>query len=165
MVVVSFPHRNEAEKADGNTPPAVPDPLAAERGKFSAEREKVRSRRILVVDDELLIRWSLGEGLTKAGFEVVEAEDARGTLACFGPQAPDIHAVVLDLRLPDSADLGLLRRIRELAPDIPIIMMTAYGSAETRDGALRLGAFQVVSKPFDVHRMVTLVQDALAQHD
>jgi DNA-binding NtrC family response regulator len=165
MVVVSFPHRNEAEKASVNPPPAVPGALAAERGKFSPGREKVRTRRVLVVDDELLIRWSLTEGLAKAGFEVVQAEDARGALACFEPQAPDIHAVVLDLRLPDSADLSLLRRIRQLAPDTPVIIMTAYGSAETRDDALRLGAFQVVSKPFDVHRMVTLVEDALGQHD
>jgi DNA-binding NtrC family response regulator len=115
-------------------------------------------RRVLVVDDELLIRWSLSEGLAKAGFEVIEAEDARGALECFAPGSPAIDAVLLDLRLPDSADLGLLRRIRQLAPATPVIMMTAYGTAETREDALRLGAHHVVSKPFDLHHMVTLVE-------
>jgi two-component system response regulator AtoC len=135
--------------------------VPSDRGKFSAQSEKVRTRRVLIVDDELLIRWSLNEGLARAGFEVLEAEDARGALARFQPGAPDIHAVVLDLRLPDSADLTLLRRIRELAPDVPVIMMTAYGTAETTEGALGLGAWHVVSKPFDVHRVVGLVEDAL----
>lgn len=162
MVVVSFPHRNEPAKTAENLSPASAVPLPAQREFSSDRREKIRTRRILVVDDELLIRWSLNEGLVKAGFEVVEAEDARGALACFGPAAPELHAVVLDLRLPDSADLGLLRRIREIAPEIPVIMMTAYGSAEMREEAFSLGAFQVVSKPFDLHRMVMLVEEAVA---
>jgi CheY-like chemotaxis protein len=162
MVVVSFPHRNGAGKAPEKQPLAPAAPAVAAREIFTDGREKVPTRRILVVDDELLIRWSLNEGLVKAGFEVVEAEDARGALACFQPPAPEIHAVVLDLRLPDSSDLGLLRRIRDLAPGIPIIMMTAYGTAEMREDALQLGAFQVVSKPFDLHRMVMLVEDAVA---
>lgn len=145
MVVVSNSRRN----------------VPVERGKFSGEPGKIRTRRVLVVDDELLIRWSLSEGLSKAGFEVVEAEDARGALARFAPGAAAIDAVVLDLRLPDSADLGVLRQIRELAPAVPVIMMTAYGTAETTEDALTLGAWHVVSKPFDVHRVVGLVEDAV----
>lgn len=146
MVVVSNSRRN----------------VPAERGNFSVAPGKIRTRRVLVVDDELLIRWSLSEGLSKAGFEVVEAEDARGALARFEPDALPIDAVILDLRLPDSADLGVLRRIRELAPEVPVIMMTAYGTAETTEDALGLGAWHVVSKPFDVHRVVKLVEDAVA---
>jgi DNA-binding NtrC family response regulator len=146
MVVVSNSHRN----------------VPADREKFSGAPGKVRTRRVLVVDDELLIRWSLSEGLSKAGFDVVEAEDARGALARFAPDAVPIDAVILDLRLPDSADLGVLRRIRELAPEVPVIMMTAYGTAETTEDALGLGAWHVVSKPFDVHRVVKLVEDAVA---
>jgi DNA-binding NtrC family response regulator len=161
MVVVSFPHRNEAGIAAENAAPRPPAFPAAERGKSSAGRGKTRTHRVLIVDDELLIRWSLNEGLARAGFEVLEAEDARSALERFAPDAPAVHAVVLDLRLPDSADLGLLRQIRQLAPGTPVIMMTAYGSPETTEDALRLGAFHVISKPFDVHRMVTLVEDAI----
>lgn len=146
MVVVSNSRRN----------------VPAERGNFSATPGKVRTRRVLIVDDELLIRWSLSEGLSKAGFDVVEAEDARGALARFESGPSEIDAVILDLRLPDSADLGVLRRIRELAPDVPVIMMTAYGTAETTEDALGLGAWHVISKPFDVHRVVKLIEDAVA---
>lgn len=146
MVVVSNSSRN----------------VPVQRENFSAAPGKVRTRRVLVVDDELLIRWSLSEGLSKAGFDVVEAEDARGALARFEPEALPVHVVVLDLRLPDSADLGVLRRIKELAPAVPVILMTAYGTAETTEDALALGAWHVVSKPFDVHRVVKLVEDAIA---
>ncbi|MBI2221276.1 MAG: response regulator [Acidobacteria bacterium] len=163
MVVVSFPHRNDAGIAAENATPQPPAPVAAEGGKFTERREKTPTRRVLVVDDELLIRWSLNEGLARAGFEVVEAEDARGALQRFTPDAPAVHAVLLDLRLPDSADLGLLRQIRQLAPATPVIMMTAYGSPETTEDALRLGAFHVVSKPFDLHHIVTLVEDAVGE--
>ncbi|HSL24553.1 MAG TPA: response regulator [Vicinamibacterales bacterium] len=163
MVPVSVPHRNEPAFPGADRPGAPPSRPQKERGNFGAEHGKIRSRRILVVDDELLIRWSLNEGLARVGFEVLEAEDARGALARFGPDAPHIDAVVLDLRLPDSADLGLLRRIRELSPETPVIMMTAYGSLETTEDALRLGAWAVVSKPFDLHRMVTMVEDAVAE--
>jgi DNA-binding NtrC family response regulator len=161
MVPISFPHRKPAD-----SPALAPlrpsaDPYAVEGGNFSGSPGKIRGRRVLVVDDELLIRWALSEGLVRAGFEVLEAEDARSTLQQFGPETPAIDLVILDLRLPDSADLGLLRRIRELAPSTPVIMMTAYGTSETRDDALRLGACQVVSKPFDLNRMLWLVTDAL----
>ena len=145
MVVVSNSSRN----------------VPLQREISSAEPGKIRTRRVLVVDDELLIRWSISEGLVRAGFEVVEAEDARGALARFEPGASAIDAVILDLRLPDSADLGVLRRIRELSPDVPVIMMTAYGTAETTEDALSLGAWHVVSKPFDVLRMVKLVEEAV----
>lgn len=161
MVPVSVPRRNEPAFPGGPSPGAPPARPAAERGNFGPEQGKIRSRRVLVVDDELLIRWSLNEGLARAGFEVVEAEDAQGALARFTPEAPHIDAVILDLRLPDSADLGVLRRIRELSPATPVILMTAYGSVETTDDALRLGAWAVVSKPFDLHGMVTMVGDAL----
>jgi DNA-binding NtrC family response regulator len=117
---------------------------------------------VLVVDDELLIRWALSEGLIKAGYEVIEAGDARCALERLRIDAAPVDAIVLDLRLPDSADLGLLARIREMVPDVPVIMMTAYGSQETTDEALRLGARQVVCKPFDLNRMVGLVSAALA---
>ena len=73
---------------------------------------------------------------------------------------PDL--VVLDYRLPDSNDLGLLTTIRKEAPTVPVILMTAYGTAEVVKGALDLGAYRVVSKPFEVHDMASLVTEALA---
>ena len=118
--------------------------------------------RILVVDDELLIRWSLGEALTAAGYAVVEGRDAAEARQAIRDQDHKPDLVVLDYRLPDSNDLGLLTTIRHEAPTVPVILMTAYGTAEVVKGALDLGAYRVVSKPFEVHDMASLVTEALA---
>jgi DNA-binding NtrC family response regulator len=118
--------------------------------------------RVLVVDDELLIRWSLREALAAADFEVIEgcnAAEARKAIADHA-HAPDI--VLLDYRLPDSDDLGLLAAIRRAAPTVPVIVMTAHGSPDVVEGALGCGAYRVVSKPFEMHDMVLLVAEALA---
>jgi DNA-binding NtrC family response regulator len=116
---------------------------------------------VLVVDDEPLIRWSVGESLEAAGFEVLEAGTAREALDHFA--GPDCSCVVLlDLRLPDSDDLGLLRRIRAAAPRCRIILMTAHGTQEILDEAMREGAWAVLGKPFDMTDMVTMVREAAA---
>jgi DNA-binding NtrC family response regulator len=118
--------------------------------------------RVLVVDDELLIRWSLGEALTAAGYTVVEGCDAAEARRAIGDSAHRPDVVVLDYRLPDSNDLGLLTAIRREAPGVPVILMTAYGTAEVVKGALDLGAYRVVNKPFEMHDMASLVGEALA---
>ena len=118
--------------------------------------------RILVVDDELLIRWSLSEALTAAGYAVVEGRDAAEARQAIRDQNHKPDVVVLDYRLPDSNDLGLLTTIRNEVPTVPVILMTAYGTAEVVKGALDLGAYRVVSKPFEVHDMASLVTEALA---
>lgn len=127
-----------------------------------------RSRRyspkmvpILVVDDESLIRWSLAESLEAEGFTVLEAGSAREALACLD-QHDDIGVVLLDLKLPDSTDLTLLHRLRLLAPASRVILMTAHGTAEILEEAIRAGAFRAVGKPFDMEDMVAIVRDAVA---
>lgn len=117
------------------------------------------SQRVLVVDDELLIRWALREVLEARGYLVSEAGNAEAARSVMAGSIPD--AVVLDYRLPDSNDLGLLTAIRHDAPATPVIMMTAYGTAEMIKDALDLGAFRVVNKPFEVHEMADLVASAL----
>src|SRR5947199_2046630 len=109
--------------------------------------------RILVVDDEPLIRWSLAETLGESGHLVSEAGDgASAVRALTGADGP-FDVVLLDYRLPDSNDLNLLSTIRRIAPRSVVIMMTAYGTPEVTSGALNLGAFRVVPKPFEVHDM------------
>ena len=116
---------------------------------------------ILVVDDESLIRWSLAESLEAEGFTVLEAGSAREALACLDTHR-DIGVVLLDLKLPDSTDLTLLRRLRRLAPTSQIVLMTAHGTAEILEEAIRAGAFRAVGKPFDMEDMVAIVRDAIA---
>jgi DNA-binding NtrC family response regulator len=115
---------------------------------------------VLVVDDEPLIRWSLAETLSDRGHTVTEAGDGKEAMRAviYGANRPDV--VLLDYRLPDTNDLSLFAAIRRELPETPIIVMTAYGSAEITGGALTLGAYRVVSKPFEVRDVVTLIQEA-----
>lgn len=116
---------------------------------------------ILIVDDENLIRWSLAQTLEAVGFKVVEAGSARETLDWLEKDG-DIGVVLLDLKLPDSSDLSLLRTLRRRAPGWQIILMTAHGTAEILDEAVRAGAFRALGKPFDMGYMVDVVRDAIA---
>lgn len=125
-------------------------------------RNNSQPSRVLVVDDELLIRWALREALEARGYVVTEAADAAAARNALDDPGAQPDAVVLDYRLPDSNDLGLLTAIRQAAPAMPVIMMTAYGTADMVTTALQLGASHVVSKPFEIHHMVDLVDDALA---
>ena len=116
-----------------------------------------RHLRVLVVDDESLIRWSIAETLGAVGHQVVEAEDAASALrAIEAHPGPDL--VLLDFRLPDSNDLGLLAKIRQVAPDAAVVMMTAYGTPDVTAGALQLGASRVLNKPFNMHDLEDVVR-------
>jgi DNA-binding NtrC family response regulator len=90
------------------------------------------------------------------GFEVHEAGDSRGALAAVG-EWPDVEFIVLDVRLPDCRDLALLTRLRTLVPDARIIVMTAHGTQELFDEAMTLGAFTVLSKPFELAAMAETI--------
>lgn len=118
--------------------------------------------RVLVVDDEPLIRWSIAETLERIGHTVVEAEDADAAVRTLTemPEPPDV--VLLDYRLPDSNDLALLATIRRLAPGAAVVMMTAYGTSEVTRDAIKLGAYDVVDKPFDMYALEPLLLDAYA---
>lgn len=118
--------------------------------------EESRARRVLVVDDEALIRWSLTQTLEDSGFEVRQASSASDALA-WATSGDSFDVVLLDFRLPDSNDLTLLSRMRQLLPAAAVILMTAYSTPEVTQGALDLGAVRVVSKPFEMSDMASLV--------
>jgi two-component system, NtrC family, response regulator AtoC len=120
-------------------------------------KEATSGRRALVVDDELLIRWSLSETLIDRGFTVAEAEDGKGAVRALTGNAALPDLVLLDFRLPDSNDLNLLSRIISLVPNGRVILMTAYGTPELATAALERGAFKVLHKPFEMQDVTALV--------
>lgn len=114
--------------------------------------------RVLVVDDEGLIRWSVREILSGDGHIVSEAGNGATARAILQRSAEPIDVVLLDYRLPDSDDLGLLRDVKRLSPSSTVIMMTAHRSNELADAATASGAECVIGKPFDLHLLEPLVR-------
>jgi DNA-binding NtrC family response regulator len=124
--------------------------------------KKFPSVRVLVVDDEPLMRWSVAETLADCGYEVEETGDGRGARDAVGGAGGEFDVILLDFRLPDSEDLSLLRTLRTLAPGTQVIMMTAFGTPEVIRGALELGAYRVISKPFEMDLVAEVVAQAHA---
>ncbi|MGI8774484.1 MAG: response regulator [Actinomycetota bacterium] len=114
--------------------------------------------RVLVVDDEPIVREVLGRYLVKDGFEVELAEDGERAVASFVSTQPDI--VLLDLMLPKLDGFQVFERIRSVS-DIPVIMLTAKTSEHDRIAGLELGADDYVSKPFSPGEVVARVRAVL----
>jgi two-component system response regulator AtoC len=129
-------------------------------GDFSQLLKKSPAGRILVVDDEPLVRWSIAETLRAGGYDVAEAGDADSALRALIEDAPP-DAVLLDLRLPDCSDLHLLETIKLIRPGMPVVLMTAFGTPELVAEARRLGAYAVLDKPFDLTALEPLLAAAL----
>jgi DNA-binding NtrC family response regulator len=116
--------------------------------------------RVLVVEDEALLRWSIAETLAHGGHTVLEAGSAGAAVDTMNTSDEPIDVVLLDFRLPDSNDLGLLAKVRRLMPATAVVMMTAFGTPDVTQQALDLGAYRVISKPFDMTSLESLVRDA-----
>lgn len=115
------------------------------------------SLRVLIVDDEPLMRWSLAQALADAGHVTIEAGDGQAAIRAV---SPSVDVILLDYRLPDSNDLALLSTLRRLVPDSAIVVMTAHSTPDLVTGALRLGAHRVLAKPFEMHDLVACVERA-----
>ena len=114
--------------------------------------------RVLVVDDEELIRWSLCERMRADGYDVLEAGTGAAALDL---AREGVDLVLLDYKLPDIDGVTVLRRIKELDPDALVILLTAYATVETAVEAMKEGAFHFANKPFDVDDVAFLVARAL----
>ena len=96
--------------------------------------------------------------LVDEGFEVEQASCGAEALDTVAASNRAFDVVLLDFRLPDSNDLNLLAKLRQMTPRSAVILMSAFSTPETAQGALDLGAVHIVSKPFDISEMVRLVQ-------
>jgi len=134
----------------------------SQQGTLPDIGEKSPLLRILVVDDEALIRWSLVQTLSDSGHHAEEARDGAAAVRAVAEASQPFDVALLDLRLPDSNDLRLLSRLQRLSPRTQFILMTAFGTAEVVQGALDMGAFRVVAKPLDMNDVAALVVRAHA---
>src|SRR5512143_180085 len=115
--------------------------------------------RILVVDDEHLIRWTLEQHLTKEGYEVHTVEDGEKALALMPELTPDL--VLLDNQLPGMNGIEVLGKIKQTEKDVIVIMITAHGLLESAVKAMKLGAYDYLSKPFNLDEITITIRKAL----
>lgn len=126
-----------------------------------AERAERPVHRILVVDDEEGLRQSLAANLELEGYEVVEAEN--GLRAIELVREGDFDLVITDIRMPGIDGLDTFRELRKIKPGLAVVMMTAFSLERLVAEALSEGVYTVVTKPFDIARIIDLIARALAR--
>ena len=114
---------------------------------------------ILIVDDEKNMRFVIGRALSGAGHDVREASSGELALAAFDESVPDL--VILDQRMPGMGGLKALAEIKKDYPSLPVIMLTAHGNVESAVQAMKAGATEYLTKPFDVEELKLTVAKAL----
>jgi two-component system nitrogen regulation response regulator GlnG len=119
--------------------------------------------RILIIDDEPAIGWSLREMLSDEGHSVEVAASVEAGLETCGRFEPE--AMLLDVRLPGRDGLSALPELRSIVPNAPVVVMTAFGDLDTAVRAVNAGAFDYLVKPFDLESVSRIVAHALAERD
>jgi DNA-binding NtrC family response regulator len=117
--------------------------------------------QILIVEDKDSLRTMLRHALERPGHAVIEARDQPEAIRMMQQSQPAL--VLSDLRLPEGDGFGVLRASKEIDPDVPVIVMTAYGSIEDAVAAMKEGALDFLAKPIDPDHLVLLVSRALEQ--
>src|SRR5438034_5929379 len=128
--------------------------MKSEKGTLKNQKHK-----ILVVDDEKMIRWSLGEALRGWGYEPIQAETATAGLAAFDADQP--AATLLDINLPDGSGLEVLRQIRHRQSDAVVIMITANVLVDETIAALRGGAYDFIGKPINLEELQVAIRNGI----
>jgi DNA-binding NtrC family response regulator len=123
----------------------------------------LEGKQVLVVDDEPNLRRVLSAQLSRDGYDVHTAEDGQQALTVLNEHHIDL--VITDLKMPNVDGMELLRRTLELDPGLPIVMITAHGTVDNAVEALKLGAFDYITKPFDQGEVRTIVKKALRTRD
>jgi len=115
--------------------------------------------RVLIIEDEKLIRWSLRQKFEARGFQVTGVESGAEGLEALDAGVYDL--IMLDYKLPDMTGLDVLRKVRERDKDVVVVMMTAFSSIESAVDAMKLGAYDYIPKPFDMDQLLRAVDKAL----
>ena len=117
-------------------------------------------KELWVIDDDRSVRFVLAEALREAGFMVRDFDNARAALSVLAHARPD--AVFTDVRMPGMSGIELLEALNARIPDVPVVVMSAYTDVASTVGAFRGGAFEFLSKPFDLDQAVAIARRAVA---
>ncbi len=117
------------------------------------------SVRVLIIEDEKLIRWSLRQKFESRGYRVSEVATGEDAFKALDADVYDL--IMLDYKLPDTTGIDILREIRETDQDVVVIMMTAFSTIESAVDAIKLGAYDYITKPFEIGELLRTVDKAL----
>jgi len=118
---------------------------------------------VLIVDDDPGIRATLRFIFRRAGHEALDAEDGEAGLEVVRRSVPRVDVAIVDLRMPGMGGLELLKRLKEVDPSLPAIVLTAFSDWDNTVEAMRLGAHDYLKKPFDNENIVTVIERAVAR--
>jgi DNA-binding NtrC family response regulator len=124
-------------------------------------KEWQKGGRLLIVDDEMHVRESLSSWFIEDGYEVETAKDANEALNLLSKKPFDI--VITDIKMPGMDGVELQRRIKDVSPSVAVVLITAYASVQTAVQALKEGAYDYITKPFDPEQLSRVVEKALSQ--
>ena len=119
---------------------------------------KNNQKHLCILDDDKSIRWVLEKAFQKENFKVSSFEDAESILKNFEKIKPDI--ILSDVRMPGISGIDLVERLKREYPHIPIIIMTAFSDLETTVASLQKGAYEYLTKPFDIDNVISIVKNA-----
>lgn len=117
------------------------------------------NKKILIIDDEKNMRWAVKNALVKDGYSVLEASNGQEGLDLIEKASP--HLVLVDLRMPVLDGIGTLNEMKKKNIDIPTIVLTAHGTMELAIEAMKLGAIDFISKPFELEKLKIIIKNAL----
>src|SRR6476619_5919586 len=118
---------------------------------------------ILIIDDEKAIRKTLTEILSFEGYKIEEAGDGEEGLKKFKEKAYDV--VLCDIKMPKLDGIEFLDKAREANPDVPVIMISGHGTIETAVEAVKKGAYDYISKPPDLNRLLITIRNAMERNN
>ncbi|MGH7885303.1 MAG: response regulator [Thermodesulfobacteriota bacterium] len=124
---------------------------------------KVKARKILVVDDEHLILRIITDILTKQGYEVRTAPNYHHAIQFL--ETEDFSAILTDIRMPEKSGIDLLTHIRELNQDVPVILMTGFASMDSAMEAVKQGAFDYLTKPLDFAKLTKVIKQSIEKFE
>ncbi|MDY0197070.1 MAG: sigma-54 dependent transcriptional regulator [Tenuifilaceae bacterium] len=116
--------------------------------------------KLLIVDDEQSVRYSFKKVFGSTMYNVKEASSAEEAIGGFKLENPDL--VILDIEMPGKDGIQVLRELKQISPQIPIIIITAYGTGDRVINAMKYGAFDYIEKPFDIPRLKAIIEDAIS---
>jgi DNA-binding NtrC family response regulator len=130
---------------------------------FAEGRITIQSYKILIADDEYLIRWSLGQALSQQGYEVFSVEDGKKAIEAVNTQHFDF--IITDLIMPESDGWEVLKMTRQAQPPPRVIIITAHGEEDTERIAKEKGAWAYVEKPYIIEKIKEMLKEAFKKEN